>query len=65
VFGAESFITVPFRARDYIVGRLYLTSLRRRAFNTTDVDFLVQVLDHAMPVLDNIRLVDRLASDGV
>jgi signal transduction histidine kinase len=64
VLGAESFVTVPFRARDTTVGRLYLTFLRRRAFNTTEVDFLVQVLDHVVPVLDNIRLVDRLASDA-
>jgi len=55
---------VPFHAGGEIVGRLYLTSLRRRAFEDADVDFLLDVLDHTIPVLDTIQLVDRLASDA-
>jgi signal transduction histidine kinase len=64
VLAAESFITVPFRYRDETVGRLYLTTLRRHAFDASDVPFLLHVLDHTLPVIDNVRLVDRLASDA-
>jgi signal transduction histidine kinase len=61
---AESFVTVPFRDRGDTVSRLYLTASRRRAFDTSDIDFLLQVIDHTLPVIENIRLVDRLASDA-
>ncbi|PYV86370.1 MAG: hypothetical protein DMG05_19950 [Acidobacteria bacterium] len=61
---ANSFVTVPLRFRSQSVGRLYLTTRRRYAFNDSDVDFLLQVIDHVMPVIDNIRLVDQLASNA-
>lgn len=64
VLTAKAFITVPFRYREETVGRLYLTTLRRRAFDASDVAFLLHVLEHTMPVIDNVRLVDRLASDA-
>jgi signal transduction histidine kinase len=38
--------------------------MRRRTFAASDVTFLLQVLDHTVPAIDNIRLVDRLASDA-
>ena len=53
---------MPFRQYCETVGRLYLTASRRRAFDTTDVYFLLQLLEHAMPIIANIRLVDQLAS---
>ena len=59
----DSFITVPIYQRHTFTGRLYLTSKHRR-FNYGDVDFLRQVIDHVMPMIDNIRLVDRLASQA-
>ena len=64
LLAAESFITVPLRSGGEIVGRLYLTSPRRRAFEDEDVDFLLHVLDHTLPVLDTIQLVERLTSDA-
>jgi signal transduction histidine kinase len=60
---ATSFLTVPLRYRNDTLGRIFLTSSRRR-FRESDVYFLLQVLDLLMPVLDNIRLVDRLAADA-
>jgi len=59
-----SCITVPVRHRGETCGRLYLNAMRRRTFAASDVTFLLQVLDHTMPAIDNIRLVDRLASDA-
>jgi signal transduction histidine kinase len=64
VLAAESCLTVPFRHRDETVGRLYLTTQRRCAFDVSDVAFLLHVLDHTIPVIDNVRLVDQLASDA-
>jgi signal transduction histidine kinase len=64
LLAAEAYITVPMRYRGATVGRLYLTAAHRYPFEVSDVDFLLQVLEHTMPTIDNIRLVDRLASDA-
>ena len=60
---SDSFITIPIYQRNAFRGRLYLTTKGRR-FNYSDVDFLRQVMDHVMPMIDNIQLVDRLASQA-
>ena len=59
----DSFITIPVYRRHTFTGRLYLTS-KGRYFNYSDVDFLRQVIDHVMPMIDNIQLVDQLASQA-
>jgi signal transduction histidine kinase len=64
LLGAEAYITVPVRYCGGTVGRLYVTAAQRYPFEASDVDFLLQVLEHTMPTIDNIRLVDRLASDA-
>ena len=46
----------------YDNGRLCLTASRWYAFDRSDVPFLLQVLGHVMPTIENIRLVDQLAS---
>jgi signal transduction histidine kinase len=61
---AKSLVTVPLRHRNQTIGRLYLTAQRRRAFDIADVEFLIQVTDYLMPVIDSIRLVDRLAAEA-
>lgn len=61
---ATSFITVPLRHQNQTLGRLYLTAQRRRAFDTSDVDFFNQITDHLVPVINSIRLVDRLAAEA-
>ena len=58
---AGSFITVPIRLCDETVGRFYLTASRRCAFDTSDMRFLLQVLEQTMPTIENIRLVHELA----
>jgi signal transduction histidine kinase len=64
IVDAESFISVPIRYSDASMGRLYLTAARRRAFSPADAGFLLQVVEQIVPVIDNIRLVDRLASSA-
>lgn len=59
---AESFVSVPFRYPAGAVGRLYLTSQQPCAFRDFDLDFLLQVVEHVAPMIENVRLVDRLAS---
>ncbi|MFL5804937.1 MAG: histidine kinase [Roseiflexaceae bacterium] len=61
---AESFISVPLHYFASTTGRLYLTAARRRAFLSVDVDFLLQVIEQIVPVIENIRLVDQLASSA-
>lgn len=63
LIGSDSFITIPIYQRNTFRGRLYLTT-RGQNFNYSDVDFLRQVMDHVMPMIDNIQLVDRLASQA-
>jgi hypothetical protein len=58
---SPSFITTPLYCRGDVCGRLYLTS-RRRPFRASDVNFLSQAVDQIVPVLENVRLADRLAS---
>ena len=64
VLDARSFITVPFGMSGESVGRLYVVSMRRSVYKTSEVSFLLQILDHTTPVLENIRLVDQLASEA-
>ena len=61
---AKSFITVPLRHQNQAFGRLYLTAQRRRAFEISDVDFFNQITDHLAPIINSIRLVDRLAAEA-
>jgi signal transduction histidine kinase len=63
LIASDSFITIPIYQRNIFAGRLYLTS-KGRYFDYSDVDFLRQVMDHVMPLIDNIQLVDRLASQA-
>jgi signal transduction histidine kinase len=57
---AGSFIIVPLRSRQEVVGRILISAHRSRAFKAADVHFLLHVADHLMPVLNHIKLVDRL-----
>jgi signal transduction histidine kinase len=62
-FEAESFVSVPLSYRGQTVGRLYLKA-RRGVFDNSDIEFITQVVEQVMPVIDNIRLLDRLASNA-
>jgi signal transduction histidine kinase len=61
---ANSFVTVPLRQRDKVLGRVYVTSRKSRAFDRTDAAFLVQVAEHVVSVLEHTRLIDRLATEA-
>jgi signal transduction histidine kinase len=57
----NSFVSARLSIHNKVIGRAYLTS-RRRRFDGSDADFLSQVFEHVMPSIENVRLVDRLAS---
>ena len=61
---AGAFVTVPLLYHKDSVGRLYVITKRKRHFDDSDIEFLQQVIEQIAPVIDNIRLVDRLASDA-
>ena len=60
---AKSFLSVPITYRGQPGGRLYILGSSRR-LNHSDIEFVLQVIAHVTPLMDNIRLVDRLASDA-
>jgi signal transduction histidine kinase len=63
LLNARSFISVPFNARGNFAGRLFLTS-ETKTFDYSDIDFLRQIMSQAAPVVENVNLLDRLASEA-
>jgi signal transduction histidine kinase len=63
ILGGTSFVTVPVCLRGTPIGRLFL-SADTRTFRASDIDLLLLVLDQAMPTIENVRLVDQLASQA-
>jgi signal transduction histidine kinase len=61
--GADSFISVPLHYREKTIGRLFL-SAPRGVFESADIGYLMQVGEQMMPVIHNIRLLERLASNA-
>jgi signal transduction histidine kinase len=62
-FEGESCLSVPVWDRSYMRGRLFVVGGKRR-FDQTEVEFVLQVIEQMIPLLENIRLVDRLASNA-
>lgn len=61
---ARSLIAVTCQYREHLRGRLLVSSQRANAFDFGDAVFLLQVANQVLPMIENIRLVDRLASDA-
>lgn len=61
---ARSFIGVPLHYRERLRGRILVSSNRARAFDVGDAVFLQHVANQILPVVENIRLVERIASDA-
>jgi len=58
----RSFVTVPLRSGDRIRGRVFVGTAQHGRFDIEDATFLLQAMDQVLPFIENIRLVDRLAS---
>src|ERR1044072_3695572 len=60
---AQKYLSVPVYYRHQAVGRLYIFNGPGR-IDSADMDFMLQLMDHVTPVMENIRLIDNLASDA-
>jgi signal transduction histidine kinase len=61
---AGAVLSVPFRYHASAVGRLHVVRREPRPFDRGEVEFTRLVLEQVVPVLENLRLVDRMASDA-
>jgi signal transduction histidine kinase len=61
---ANSLITIPIYYRHQAIGRFFAVSAKRDRFDKSDVTFLLQAVDHFIPIVENIRLVDQMATDA-
>ncbi|SFB33247.1 Histidine kinase [Collimonas sp. OK607] len=59
----DSFISVPLSLRKGD-GRIYVVS-RKNRFSKTDALFLSHIAEQAFPVIENIEILDRMASEAV
>jgi signal transduction histidine kinase len=62
--GVRSFIAAPLRYRERVRGRVFVGSLGFNHFTLDDAVFLQQAGDQLLPVIENIRIVDQLASNA-
>lgn len=60
---ATSFISIPVFCQAKKKGRLYILNCRKH-LSGRDVAFVHQVTEHVMRVMENMRLVDRLATEA-
>ncbi len=60
---AQRYLSVPVYYRHQAVGRLFIIDGPTR-IDIPDMDFMLQLMDHVTPVMENIRLIDNLASDA-
>jgi signal transduction histidine kinase len=59
----RSFITSPLRYRDRTTGRILVGRRMPAGFDAEDAAFLQQAAEQMVPIIENIRLVDRLVLD--
>jgi len=60
---AQRYLSIPVYYRHQGVGRLYIIDGPNQ-FDSSDMGFVLQLMDHVTPVMENIRLIDNLASDA-
>ncbi|MDD5250373.1 MAG: histidine kinase [Rhodocyclaceae bacterium] len=61
--GAGSWISVPLELGGGVLGRLYLLS-RHGRFGSFDICLLRQAMDKFVPLVETVKLLDRLATDA-
>lgn len=59
----KRFMSVPVNYHGRLIGRCYFVGGPWK-YGSSDVNFILQAIDQVLPVIDNIRLVDRMASDA-
>lgn len=61
--GSTSLLSLPIFYRGDHYGTLCLSS-RRDKFDRSDIGFMQQLISHILPIVENIRLLDQLASQA-
>jgi signal transduction histidine kinase len=61
---ARTLLSVPFRYHASAPARLHVERRAAADFDRGDAEFLRQVLEQAVPLFENLRLVDRLADEA-
>ena len=59
----ETFLCVPVVRRNETIGCLYILGTPEE-FDPSGMDFLLQLMDHVTVLMENVRLVDNLASEA-
>ena len=59
----KRFMSVPVNHHGRLIGRCYFVGGPSK-YSSSDVNFILQAVDQVLPVIDNIGLVDRMASDA-
>ncbi|MGH8771109.1 MAG: GAF domain-containing sensor histidine kinase, partial [Burkholderiales bacterium] len=63
VLDTRSFVSVPLQRPSGDGGRIYVTS-RRNTFTASDMHFIRQLAAQLAPVIENMQLLDRIASEA-
>lgn len=63
LLGAESFIVIPIYLHEELIGRLCLAT-DQRMFELSDLGFVRQLVEQVLPGIENVQLLDRLASQA-
>lgn len=61
---SASLLSLPLNFSHGTTGRLYICSPKNYLFSKKDITFMMSAASHFIPVVENVRLVDRLASDA-
>jgi len=61
---ASAFVSAPVLQHGKSTGRLYLLSALPRTFTRSEAMFLSLALEHILPVIEHLQLLDKLASDA-
>ncbi|HET8538584.1 MAG TPA: histidine kinase [Anaeromyxobacter sp.] len=61
---ARALLSVPFRFHASAPARVHVDRRAQRGFDRGDAEFLRLVVDQVVPVIGNLRLVDRLAEEA-
>jgi signal transduction histidine kinase len=61
---ARSLLTTPIYFRKQPIGRVFIYSAKTDVFDISDIAFLLQSIDYFIPIVENIRLVDQMATDA-
>jgi signal transduction histidine kinase len=64
ILEAGSLISIPIPLRNRIAGQFYLTSQNPNSFSPAEAKAVYQMITSMIPIVDNLRLADRLASEA-